>query len=553
MSSVFHSTVNDVVPWQSHYSFPSMATKAHKQTVKLRPTRGDAEFKENATIEIDFPSDGYMNTLNSVLAFDLQIKPGSFDGVATISSAIAAADQSVQLPDTTDFKNRVDGYFDNYIALFYHATQGKRFVATVVGHVDSTRTITLSKALPAFAAGAKCHLIPPVTLPPCGAHEIFKRVKTIYGSLVLEDLQEYGKGTRAIMDTGVSENYLAAVGQVLEGTSTTYNVESAYNDYAIEQTSMTAQEASVLNFRFSGQNGWTKRICLNVMAGTLTLKKLLPLKWMAAQFRLHLELYSNKQALICNRTPTLIAAEPPSFVVSKMTYIAELMDFDSTYDTAFWSGLKATGVPLRFPGLHYHSFTLSGSTHHLSVHERARSVKWAIAIITEDTAEMHEDSNAYSICPRFVPSKYNRAGSGLGSVNPEEQFEGQITEYQWRIGGKYYPAQPVDCTNGAAEAYIELLKLNGALGDYTFNTNMSADSWGNPKTSNKFIMACKFENDDVFPDTMSGINAEEQSDLSLTFKTSSSFNDTNKKRCDVFIGYESLLILKEGNNVELVL
>lgn len=531
MSSVFHSTVNDIIPWQSHYSFPSMATKAHKQTVKLRPTKGGV-YRENQTLEIDFPSDGYLNMLNSVLSFKLKITPV---GKVVEAGVVYSTGAGLTAVLTSGSDRVTANAYVGYVVIFANNKQ----VATITAHAASG-AVTFNKPVPSTAGTVT--LIPGISLPPGGAHEIFKRIKTTYGSLVLEDSQRYDESTRIMFDTGVSENFLATAGNICEGTSASFSQESAFSS-DLNVVTMTGHESAVLSLYNNGS--WTKRICMNLLCGTTTLKKLLPLKWMAAQFRIHMELNSGAKALLQAGGP-VANSSAPVFEIDDVHFIAELMDFDSTYDTAFFAALQTNGVPLRFPALHYHSFNLSGAQAHLSVHERARSVKWAIAVIVDEIVGVHKDCNAFSINPLYQASKFADDGT-LAS-----QTTNHVEEFQWRIGGKYYPAQPVLCTDGGAEAYIELLKLNGALGDYTFNTNMSQDSWGNPLTSNKFMMACKFENDDVFPDTMSGINAEEQSDLSLMIKFSGGGSIANR-RCDIFIGYESLIIVKEGNNVELVL
>jgi hypothetical protein len=67
----------------------------------------------------------------------------------------------------------------------------------------------------------------------------------------------------------------------------------------------------------------------------------------------------------------------------------------------------------------------------------------------------------------------------------------------------------------------------------------------------KFIMCAEFENTDVMPDSIAGINAEEQSDISLTIKTSGT--TPTAKQIDVFVHYDALLIIREGNLVDLVM
>lgn len=113
--------------------------------------------------------------------------------------------------------------------------------------------------------------------------------------------------------------------------------------------------------------------------------------------------------------------------------------------------------------------------------------------------------------------------SGIANSNREDEQASLIREYQFRIGGRYYPSQPIRCTNGGAEAYCELLKAINTLGDYRYDCNIDVTEWqGTGKYSqdsdnygvvggngNKFIMAGSFEFTDLDPNSISGINAEE--------------------------------------------
>ena len=53
--------------------FPTQSTKINKQVVKLVPKNG-SEFTSSQIMRIEFPSDNYLNVLNSVLQFDVSIQ-----------------------------------------------------------------------------------------------------------------------------------------------------------------------------------------------------------------------------------------------------------------------------------------------------------------------------------------------------------------------------------------------------------------------------------------------------------------------------------------------
>jgi hypothetical protein len=63
-------------------------------------------------------------------------------------------------------------------------------------------------------------------------------------------------------------------------------------------------------------------------------------------------------------------------------------------------------------------------------------------------------------------------------------------------------------------------------------------------------MCAEFENTDVMPDSIAGINAEEQSDINLSVTLAAA---PTSKKLEVFMHYDALLIVREGNLVDLVM
>ncbi len=65
-----------------------------------------------------------------------------------------------------------------------------------------------------------------------------------------------------------------------------------------------------------------------------------------------------------------------------------------------------------------------------------------------------------------------------------------LQNFQFRIGGRYFPAAPVQCStdtgsaisNGGAEAYIELSKALNIVGDYRLSTPANTLRWAVPCT-----------------------------------------------------------------------
>lgn len=484
MSSTFkfHSQINETVPWNAQYSFPTQGTKAAKQTVKLPPKNGGT-FSPGTIVRIEFPADNYLNALNSVLSMDLTISNGT----------------------------------------------------------NLTR------------------------LQRTGGHSLIKRLRVMYGSLVIEDIQEYKTLVRIFTEAGVQQDYMTSSGSILDGMYDTMELTPAGILSAPAQggagvldstTSVTLRDTLLNVVRPAGIAGQelsaapTRTYCLNLMSGLLTSKKLIPLKWMASQLSIEITLATVADAFIASTAPT-------SYSLSNINFIAEMIEFDSAYDMSFFRGLETDGVPLKFSSWHFHTFTMAASTSVLQIHERSRSVKALFAVVrSNDTESTLVDSD------HFFHNGAATYNGGTGALTTPANSG--IEEFQTRVGGRYYPAQPVRCTNGGAEAYVELQKTLDSLGDYTRASNINYTNWTQyplPGTvipsalpavdGGRFIIAQEFETTDVMPDTIAGINAEEQSDIALSIKHTGTA--VNGKKVDVFMHYDSLIIVKGGNVVNLVM
>lgn len=568
----FHSAVPEIVPWQAQYKFPSQANKIRKQTVKLVPKNG-ATFAQNQIIRFELPADGYCNMLNTALSFDV---------VTALPLVPIAADSSQPQAIGT----------------------------------------------------------PIVSLPRGGGHNYIKRLRILYGSLVLEDIQEYKTLARMFTEMGTSKNYAASTSSILNGDaeSTMHNVDNPFvmngtaTGASLTQTSATfssnaiadnnliqqqmiggvcnalgnsgaaaktvqATFADIGNDLVAGSSSVTRTFTIQLLSGLLSCKKLLPLKWMASQLAIEITVASVTECVITNMVI------PPTVTLQNMNLVTEILEFDSSYDYAFFEGLnKPTGVPIKFSSWHYHQFAVTGTNLTYQIHERSRSVKSAFAVIRQLTPQLQFDSDWFfhnlndSISPASV--NFPTSGTATGLLTPGFTRGGVTTlaaltaaattatgqaildlcapiqQYQWRIGGQYYPAQPVrvagalgkNGTNIIArgeEAFLELQKAIDSLGDgaasggiHHWNYTVTGTNGYNGEGS-KFIMGTSFETPGLGPESVNGINAEEQNDLALYIQGNqggtSGTTTALAKKLEVFINFDCLLLVRSGNVVDLVL
>ena len=552
MSSTFklHSNINEVVPYNVMYSFPTQSTKIAKQNVKLVPKNGQTFYK-NGTVRIEFPAENYLNVLNSTLSFDVTVTaPTAVYSVAFTGTLSAANVRPRQWTlDLTGgsgnwiisgnaLKSNDLTYLPCVLTTTTTADKGT-YYNVIVRHTSTagaSSTFTFLYEWPVIpVVGDTFAVFPNVSFQRGGAHNIFNRVTVKYGSLTIEDIQEYGRLVRLFYELGVQKDYAGSHGQILDGMAASHtndasgsNLPGDISDTFIDSNVITnsfnpadvyfAPEAAVATtFLYPGRR---RTFNINLLTGLFTQRKLIPLKWMASQLALELTIANEGDALVMfggskNGTRN-VDSTVPTYTIEEVRFIAELVEFDSAFDASFYGALTTMGIPLKFGSWHYHTFPITGTQSVFQIHERSRSVKSAYAVVVTN-----KDGNHLIDRNRFYHDLNLDPSSSTGAVTWDANgAAAPIEEFWWRVGGRYYPSQPIRCMYGSSEAFIEVSKCLDNLGDYTRGSQISAQRWSanyNPSATftterehggSAFIMACSFENTDVMPDTLAGINAE---------------------------------------------
>lgn len=524
MSSHFKwypSSEEVVVPWNARYSFPSQANKAIKITPRIPPKNG-TNFSPGNIIRVEFPAQGYVNPINTTFSFDV-----------TLSTATPAS------------LSAINHRFQNNI------------------------------------------------------QSIFSRVRLMYGSTPLEDIINYDQIVRNLTE------WTATSAEVMDQTAVTEGIAgralgSLFNVATFAATKARSQFVqSVVDGEFvpnaslgssSGiSSGCTRRYQVNLALGLLMQEKLIPVKFMASQLAIEITL---SQAAHCIFAKPFVASNGligtyttnPTYQVSNFNMIPEILEFDSSYDAMFLKGLQDGGVPIKFSSWHTFLFGTGGSASmNLQVQERSRSVKALFACLQKGNDSFIVDNGATIF--------------ELGDT------QGTMVSYQWRIGGRYFPAQPVEVgttggiPNGAAEAYIELQKALNIVGDYRLSTSVNPLRWGVvqcPDGTTSFSKGANQDTDYEYSHAqydsngvpsivltyvtsagamaggncgsscyasaidletsngveISGLNAEEQSDIAFIAKWSTT--QSASAIINVFCYYDSMLILRENNVLELI-
>jgi len=216
------------------------------------------------------------------------------------------------------------------------------------------------------------------------------------------------------------------------------------------------------------------------------------------------------------------------------------------------------------------------------IQERSRSVKSLFAVQQLSTKSLTHDNGA---------TFFDTGAYGLSSA----------ISYQYRIGGRYYPAAPVELSvsgqpqsNGGAEAYAELSKALNTVGDYRLSSPCNAKSWAmttpnigmQDQDFKTCLVALGLVNEPVvapaatfegvdnlgfcggFPSAnfcmavnletsagneVAGLNAEEQSDIAL--KCTYAYPQGTAgfaTQMNIYSYFDGMIILRENNVIELV-
>jgi len=450
---------------------------------------------------------------------------------------------------------------------------------------------------------------------------IFSRVRLLYGATPLEDMINYNVIVRSLTEWTATNQHMTmdqtsiaeGIGGVTIATDATltpyFGVVNTRNKYI--QGISDISVAAAANFTggtslggvpqsidvpsgVTGNNstGVTRRYQINFALGLFTQDKLIPTKFMASQLAIELTLEQPNACIFANPQATTAITGSPTYGVGNVNLIPEILEFDASYDSMFLAGLRDGGVPLKFSS--WHTFTFSSGTSsniNLLVQERSRSVKALFAVQRRQQPTFFTDSHA---------TLFDTSSTGISSLQ----------NYQFRIGGRYFPAAPVQCSsnvgsgtsNGASEAYLELQKALNIVGDYRLSTSCNAARWGlqnhagllqeydymtslrfvaadgvsavttvESKTnafagdlgSQCFAMAIDLETSNGVE--ISGLNAEEQSDIALiaNWKSNQQSGATQSLNGNTITGgvptalevysyYDAMIVLRENNVLELI-
>lgn len=432
-----------VVPWNAQYQFPSQANKSMKLTPRIPPKNGST-FTPGQVIRLEFPAQGYVNPLNTTLQFDVTL-----NSFGTIGN------------DIVRFQNNIQSLF-NRVRLLYGATP----IEDVINYNVIVRCLT------EWSGTGQNGIIDQMSIGDGVGGVTLGSACSYTGSAVSTTAPTFGNvNVRQAYIQGVdaSTNTSTTATTKVNSFASGYGFGTVPNQEPIVGTTTTA--GTYTGSQGSGTNGFcTRRYQVNFALGMFTQDKLIPTKFMASQLAIEITLESADACIFVQQGTG--SGATPTYAVGNVNLIPEIIEFDASYDAMFLRGLREGGVPIKFSSWHTFQFSTNNSSNvNLLVAERSRSVKALFAVQRRSPVDRRTDSHATF----FDTSSYNSAGNSMQT-------------YQWRIGGRYFPAAPVQLSttigsyvsNGGAEAFIELQKALNIVGDYRLSTATNTLKWAVP-------------------------------------------------------------------------
>jgi hypothetical protein len=535
----YPSSEEVIVPWNAQYSFPSQANRAQKLTPRIPPKNGMV-FTPGNVIRVEFPAQGYVNPINTTLAFDVALY-GFTDASSTGASAV--------LSSAVRFQNNISSIFSR-VRLLYGATP----IEDIINYDVIVRCLSEWTGTNQNGVMDQTSISDGIGGYSWGNDSSVASAEGIQGNFNTRQKYIQGKqssfpGTLAALSAGGSIGFVpnSSAAALFSGAPTV-----------------------------SGTTPSCRRYQINFALGLMTQDKLIPVKFMASQLAIELTL---NQPQSCIYVPYQGASSvgTPTYAVGNVSLIPEILEFDNAYDQGFLKGLSTDGVPIKFSSWHTFVFgSGNGSNVNLLIQERSKSVKALFAVQRRPQGTFLADNGATYL---------DTSSNGLSTLQ----------NYQFRIGGRYFPAAPVQVStnvgsaisNGGCEAYLELQKALNQVGDFRLSTSCNVVTWGlqnfngslqdtdysrslssigptgvpvfyiieratnafsGTLGSQCFAMAIDLETSNGLE--ISGLNAEEQSDIALIAnwtRPQVTGVDNTPSSIEVYSYFDAMMILKENN------
>ena len=345
---------------------------------------------------MELPAQGYLNTANTVLVFDVTL---SYTPVTNDGSIIR-------------FQNNIQSIFDN-VRLMYGSTP----LEQILGYNQLVRSLTEWTTNGTTDQASCADGIATKTPRTSGS--------TQGGFVTLANEYNYNYGEvngRQVMH-GISQ-------QIYGDTDTVDSPGLGGSGWG----AMPDGEIYGNGTTPTGPITVTRRYAVQLNLGLFQQGKLLPIKYMASQLAIEIQPAPAIDCILWHKgfkitdddgpvAEEAFGSTAPTYSISNVALLPEILEFDSTYDATFLQGLKQ-GVPILFSSWNTFYNSLNNQTGaSINIPERNRSIKSIFTLQTRQQKTITEDAHA-SFFTSYCEGTYTNLKGG------------PLQQYQYRIGGR---------------------------------------------------------------------------------------------------------------------
>lgn len=506
------------IPDVAIYNMPAYAANKIKRCPRIFPRNGGQPFLPNDTVLFELPAQGYMNPQGTTLAFDVYMR--SYDNQTTSA--------------TNQYYTRLQPYIGS----------------------------------------------------------IFKSLRIKYGASYLETIEDAGYLFRNLKEVTFDGASSTADNMASEFSSNLYN--SDQRDYLMYSHGIWKRNGELPYYypnkvTVNGINYAVRRYQIHLPLGLLKQTKLIPLAFMASQFAIEFRLAPTEEVLLA--TPAVNNAAhtntgTPTYFLDNVTLHPELLEFDARFDDLFFKeGILKGGVPLQFNTWNTYIYPVTSNNMSITIPERSRSLKSVLVFMRAQNADLRTDYGAsfgdfngavidsyqYRIGNSYYPASpvVNTFQSGFrtGSVEPYQEFMKVIKNYSDQTAGfnnwrwnfpsatyvYYSGVSPLGYSSiiGAADKKLAVINVPtspaSGLIDATWTVNVQNSELSSGQGSTIFCFAIDLESSNGAE--ISGLNAEEQSDINLNIKWNGTLPESTLELV-AYCNIDQALLIKDNNRVE---
>src|SRR4051812_46660539 len=274
--------------------FPSQANKAVKMTPRIPPKSGST-FSPSQVVRLEFPAQGYVNPLNTTLEFDVTLVSYGTSGGETVR-----------------FQNNIQSLFSR-VRLLYGATP----LEDIINYNVIVRALTEWSSTNQNACSDQTSIAEGIG----GIEPGFVGTPPVPGLI------------------NVRQNYIQGIDKSVSTTDVAFlagdGVGVVPNSYLPSGVTTPV-----------GASFCTRRYQINFGLGLFTQDKLVPTKFMASQLAIEITLADAATCILA--WPGSATGTAPTYWLSSVNLIPEVLEFDAKYDEMFLAGLREGGVPIKF-------------------------------------------------------------------------------------------------------------------------------------------------------------------------------------------------------------